>query len=280
MMADENPSIEEKQEPEQAAEAAAREIPQEGTTNEETGAGDDLNAQEDTVMEQFDDMEAFAENVSGSEAPEAEAPKASGSAKPTIAEQLEASGTPGSQIQKWFVVQVLSSHEKKVKKALVEQREHSGMNDLISEILLPTENVSEVKKGEQQVVEKRLWPGYLLVKMTMTDDSWSYVKGTPGVIDFLGGSQATPLTDQEVAEILADLEKKKNTRTQRHKFQVGDRVKIIDGVFVNFIGTVTEVFHDKGRLNALVNIFGRDTQVDDLDFTQVEETSDEEEANS
>lgn len=200
------------------------------------------------------------------------APAAKPSTKKLTIEELTESE---DKSQKWFVVQVLSSHEKKVKKALNEQLDHSGMKGLISEILLPTENVSEIRRGEQQVVEKRLWPGYLLVKMTMTDDSWSYVKGTPGVIDFLGGSQATPLTDEEVNEILADLEKKRTTVTQRHQFSVGDRVKIIDGVFVNFLGTVTEVFHDKGRLNALVSIFGRDTQVDDLDFTQVEQVSEE-----
>jgi transcriptional antiterminator NusG len=176
---------------------------------------------------------------------------------------------------KWYVLQVLSTHEKKAKKALEEHLEIKGMADQIVEILLPTENVSEVKKGQQHIVEKRLWPGYLLVKMQMTDDSWQYVKNTNGVIDFLGGSKPTPLTDLEVADLLKDLEDKKQKVTQKHKFDVGDRVKIIDGVFVNFIGTVTEVFHEKGRLSVLVSIFGRDTRVDDLDFVQVEEITDE-----
>lgn len=181
-------------------------------------------------------------------------------------------------MHKWYVVQVLSTHEKKVKKALEEQREMKGMGDLIEEVMLPTENVSEVKKGQQRVVEKRLWPGYLLVKMTLDDDSWQYVKNTPGVIEFLGGEKPTALTDREVDEILKDLEDKKKKVTQKHKFEVGDRVKITDGVFVNFIGTVSEVFHDKGRLSVLVSIFGRDTRVDDLEFTQVEEISEEAEA--
>jgi len=176
---------------------------------------------------------------------------------------------------KWYVLQVLSTHEKKAKKALEEHLEIKGMADQIVEILLPTENVSEVKKGQQHIVEKRLWPGYLLVKMQMTDDSWQYVKNTNGVIDFLGGSKPTPLTDLEVADLLKDLEDKRQKVTQKHKFDVGDRVKIIDGVFVNFIGTVTEVFHEKGRLSVLVSIFGRDTRVDDLDFVQVEEITDE-----
>ena len=181
-------------------------------------------------------------------------------------------------MHKWYVVQVLSTHEKKVKKALEEHRELKGMADLIEEILLPTENVSEVKKGQQHVVEKRLWPGYLLVKMNLNDESWQYVKNTNGVIDFLGGDKPTPLTDHEVEEILKDLEDKKQKVTQKHKFEVGDRVKITDGVFVNFIGTVTEVFHDKGRLSVLVSIFGRDTRVDDLEFAQVEEITEEAES--
>lgn len=178
-------------------------------------------------------------------------------------------------MHKWYVVQVLSTHEKKAKKALEEHLEHKGMTEQIEQILLPTENVSEVKKGQQHVVEKRLWPGYLLIKMILNDESWQYVKNTNGVIDFLGGDKPTPLTDAEVREVLKDLEDKKRKITQKHKFEIGDNVKIVDGVFVNFTGTVTEVFHDKGRLSVLVSIFGRDTRVDDLEFTQVEEVSEE-----
>lgn len=181
-------------------------------------------------------------------------------------------------MHKWYVVQVLSTHEKKVKKALEEQRDMKGVGDLIEKVLLPIENVSEVKKGQQKVVEKRLWPGYLLLKMNLTDDSWLYVKNTAGVIDFLGGDKPTSLSEQEVAEILRDLEDKKQKVTQKHKFNIGDRVKITDGVFVNFMGTVTDVFHEKGRLSVLVSIFGRETRVDDLEFTQVEEINGENES--
>lgn len=152
-------------------------------------------------------------------------------------------------------------------------RESSGVLDLLEEVLLPTENVLEVKKGEQKVSEKRIWPGYVLVKMELTDESWQYVKSTTGVIDFLGGEKPTALSEREVNEILQDLESKRGEVTQKHQFNVGDRVKITDGVFVNFIGTVVEVFHDKGRLSAMVSIFGRDTRVDDLEFWQVEEAA-------
>jgi transcriptional antiterminator NusG len=178
-------------------------------------------------------------------------------------------------MHKWYVIQVLSTHEKKVKKALEEYLESQGMTDLVERVLVPTENVSEVKKGQQKISEKRIWPGYLLIRMTLTDESWMYVKNTPGVIDFLGGEKPTALSEEEVHDILKDLDDKKKQVTQKHKFEIGDKVKITDGVFINFIGSVSEVFHEKGRLSVLVTIFGRETRVDDLEFWQVEEVSDE-----
>jgi transcriptional antiterminator NusG len=172
---------------------------------------------------------------------------------------------------KWYVLQVVSGQEKKVKKALEEYKDSKGMTDLIQDILVPTENVAEVKRGEQKISEKKLWPGYILVNMNLTDDSWMYVKDTRGVLDFLGGEKPTPLAQQEVDEILKELEEKKKGVVQKHNIVPGDKVKITDGVFVNFIGTVTEVFHEKGRLSVMVSIFGRDTRVDDLEFWQVEQ---------
>lgn len=178
-------------------------------------------------------------------------------------------------MHKWYVIQVISSQEKKVKKALEDNRDAKGMSDLVAEVLVPTENVAEVKRGEQRVSEKRLWPGYILVKMNLTDDSWMYVKNTNGVIDFLGGDKPMPLPQSEVDTILAELEEKRQGVVQKHNIQIGDKVKITDGVFVNFIGKVTEVFHDKGRLSVLVSIFGRETRVDDLEFWQVEQVPQE-----
>ncbi len=172
---------------------------------------------------------------------------------------------------KWYVVQVLTQQEKKVKKALEENRTARGMAMLVDQVVLPTENVSEVKRGQQRVVERRMWPGYLLIHMDLTDESWMYVKNTDGVVDFLGGEKPTEINESEVEGLLRELEDKKSRVTQRHKFGAGDKVKITDGVFVNFVGTVTEIFHDKGRLSVLVSIFGRDTRVDDLEFWQVEE---------
>lgn len=174
-------------------------------------------------------------------------------------------------MHKWYVVQVISSQEKRVKKTLEENRESQGMTELVSEVLVPTENVAEVKRGEQRISEKRLWPGYILVKMVFTDDSWMYVKNTNGVIDFLGGERPLPLPQHEVDAILSELEEKKQAVVHKHNIQIGDKVKITDGVFVNFVGTVNEVFHDKGRLSVMVSIFGRETRVDDLEFWQVEQ---------
>ncbi|MCB1106708.1 MAG: transcription termination/antitermination protein NusG [Chlamydiia bacterium] len=175
----------------------------------------------------------------------------------------------------WFVIQVMSGQEKKVKKNIEENRESSGMTDIVQEVIVPTENVAEVKRGEQKISEKRLWPGYALVKMRLTDDSWMYIKETNGVIDFLGGGKPVPLSESEVSEILQDLQSRKGEVAYKHKLQVGDNVKITDGVFVNFIGTVLEVNHEKGRLSAMVSIFGRDTRVDDLEFWQVEEVAED-----
>lgn len=174
-------------------------------------------------------------------------------------------------MHKWYVIQVISGQEKKVKKALEDNRESKGMADLVEEVLVPTENVAEVKKGQQKISEKKMWPGYILVKMNLTDDSWMYVKNTNGVLEFLGGEKPTSLPQSEVDAILSDLEEKKKGVVQKHNITIGDKVKITDGVFVNFIGTVTEVFHDKGRLSVMVSIFGRETRVDDLEFWQVEQ---------
>lgn len=178
-------------------------------------------------------------------------------------------------MKKWYVVQVLSSHEKRVRKALEENRASHGMLDYIDQVVLPTENVSEVKRGQQRVVEKRVWPGYLLIHMDLNDDALMYVRNTNGVVGFLGDDTPSELKQEEVDLILQDLADKKSKVTEKHKFEVGDKVKITDGVFVNFVGEITELHKDKGRLSVMVSIFGRDTRVDDLEYWQVETISEE-----
>lgn len=183
-------------------------------------------------------------------------------------------------MKQWYVIQVLSTREKQVKQALDENIEASPLKHHIEEVLLPTEKIMEVKQGQQKISERRIWPGYLLVKMDLTDEVWMLIRTTNGVISFLGGENPTPLSDEEVNTILRDLEEKKKGVTQKHKFEIGNRVKITDGVFVNFMGTVTGVHHEKGKLSVSVSIFGRETQVDDLEFWQVEEVTEETEAGS
>jgi transcription termination/antitermination protein NusG len=177
--------------------------------------------------------------------------------------------------KKWYVLQVFSGREKKVKKAIEENKDGQGVGDLIDEIVIPTENVSEVKKGQQRITEKKIWPGYILIKMDFNDNSWSFINKTNDVLGFLGGSDPAPLAESEIQSILSDIEEKKKGVVQKHKVEVGDVVKIIDGVFVNFQGTVLEVNHEKGRLSVMVSIFGRDTRVDDLEFWQVEQVTKE-----
>lgn len=178
-------------------------------------------------------------------------------------------------MKKWYVVKVISGRERKVKKAIEENKVAKGQGDLIEDVIIPTENVSEVKKGQQKISEKRIWPGYVLVKMDLNDESWAYINNTNEVLGFLGGNEPAPLSDREVDEILKDLEEKKKGVVQKHKVEPGDFVKITDGVFVNFTGTVIEVNHEKGRLSVMVSIFGRETRVDDLEFWQVERATNE-----
>lgn len=176
-------------------------------------------------------------------------------------------------MHKWYVIQVLSSHEKRVKKTLEENIQMHGMSESVSQVYLPTEMVMDVKDGQQRMVEKRLWPGYLLVKMELNDDTWMFVKGTNGVIDFLGGGKPQPVSDEEIQSLVVDLSNKGTAAKPRHAFEIADRVKINQGVFASFEGVVDHVDQERGRLSVTVSIFGRETRVEDLEFWQVEEVS-------
>jgi transcriptional antiterminator NusG len=169
----------------------------------------------------------------------------------------------------WYVVQVISGLEKKVKKSIEEGRAQAGMETAVAQVVLPTENVSEVKKGPQRVVERKVWPGYVIIQMEINDESWQYIKSFDGVIGFLGGEKPVPLSDAEVQTILSELESKQGGLVHRHDIRAGDKVKIVDGVFETFTGTVVESDANKGKLSVLVSIFGRETKVE-LEFWQVE----------
>ncbi|MGH7876415.1 MAG: transcription termination/antitermination protein NusG, partial [Candidatus Dormibacteraceae bacterium] len=161
-----------------------------------------------------------------------------------------------------------SGHEDKVKKNLEKRIDSMDMHDQILEVLVPMEDEIEIKDGKRRHVQKRIFPGYILVKMQMTDESWYVVRNTPGVTSFVGsGNKPVPLADKEVSGILKQM--KQEAPTIRVDFEVGENVRVVDGPFTDFLGKVDDINAEKGKLKVLVNMFGRETPVE-LDLLQVE----------
>jgi len=168
----------------------------------------------------------------------------------------------------WYVIHSYSGYENKVKTNLEQRIESMGMPDQIFEVVIPTEAEIEIHEGKRRTVERRVFPGYLLVQMIMNDDSWYVVRNTPGVTGFVGmGNEPTPLRDDEVEAIMRRI--KSQAPRVKVTYQPGERVRIIDGPFTDFVGTVDEIYMDKNRVRVLVSFFGRETPVE-LDFLQVE----------
>jgi transcriptional antiterminator NusG len=168
----------------------------------------------------------------------------------------------------WYVVHCYSGYENKVRHNLEQRIETMGMKDKIFDVVVPTEEEIEVKEGKRRTVERRVFPGYILVNMIMTEESWYVVRNTPGVTGFVGmGSQPIPLRPEEVAQIIKRME----AEAPRIKvtFKSGERVRIIDGPFNDFRGTVSEIDMERAKVRVMVNFFGRETPVE-LDFLQVE----------
>ncbi len=174
---------------------------------------------------------------------------------------------------RWYVVNVYSGSEKKVAESIREQAILKKMEDRILEVLVPTEQVVEIRKGAKVNAEHKFFPGYILVKMEMNDDTWHVVKDTPRVSGFLGShNKPQAITEKEVQRIMAQIEEGVERPTTQIYFEVGEQVRVNDGPFASFIGVVEEVDNEKSRLKVSVSIFGRYTPVD-LDFTQVEKVS-------
>jgi transcriptional antiterminator NusG len=174
---------------------------------------------------------------------------------------------------RWYVVNVYSGSEKKVAESIREQAILKKMEDRILEVLVPTEQVVEIRKGAKVNAEHKFFPGYILVKMEMSDDTWHVVKDTPRVSGFLGShNKPQAITEKEVQRIMAQIEEGVERPTTQIYFEVGEQVRVNDGPFASFIGVVEEVDNEKSRLKVSVSIFGRYTPVD-LDFTQVEKVS-------
>lgn len=171
----------------------------------------------------------------------------------------------------WYVLQAYSNYEKRVQESLKEYIERAGMQDQFGEILVPTEEVVEMKAGQKRTSERRFFPGYVLIQMEMNDDTWHLVKSVPRVSGFVGGTsdKPAPISDAEAQAILQQVKVGAEQPRPKFSFQPGELVRVIDGPFVDFNGTVEDVNYEKSKLRVAVSIFGRSTPVE-LDFGQVE----------
>ncbi|WP_404446929.1 transcription termination/antitermination protein NusG [Sutcliffiella horikoshii] len=171
----------------------------------------------------------------------------------------------------WYVVHTYSGYENKVKANLEKRVESMGMQDKIFRVVVPEEEETDIKNGKKKVTKKKVFPGYVLVEIVMTDDSWYVVRNTPGVTGFVGssgsGSKPTPLLDDEIAFILKRMGMME--KQIEVDFDVKESVKVTEGPFANFTGHIVELDKDKHKVKVLVNMFGRETPVE-LDFTQIE----------
>lgn len=171
---------------------------------------------------------------------------------------------------KWYAVQVYSGLEKSVLRALKERVSRSPLQESFGDILVPVEEVVEMKGGQKTISERKLYPGYLLVQMEMNDDTWHLVKNTPRVTAFIGGTaqKPTPIKDKEVDIILQRMDESKSNPTQKLTFERGEMVRVIEGPFKDFSGSVEDINYEKSKLRVSVTIFGRATPVE-LDFSQI-----------
>ena len=172
---------------------------------------------------------------------------------------------------RWYVVHAYSGQEKSIQAALVDRIKRSGMGDKFGQVLVPTEEVVEMKSGQKAISERRFFPGYILVQMDMTDETWHLVKSTPKVTGFVGGTanKPTPITQKEVDAILRQVQEGVEKPRPKFSFMAGEQVRVIDGPFADFHGNVEDVNYEKSKLRVSVTIFGRSTPVE-LDFSQVE----------
>lgn len=171
---------------------------------------------------------------------------------------------------KWYIIHTYSGFEQKVKAAIQDRAKARGLEHLISEVLVPTEMVEEMVKGERRLSARKFYPGYVLVHMELTDDSWHLVKDTPKVTGFVGSKEEpTPIPEAEAEKIIAQMQEGVLRPKPKIKFEQGDKVQVTDGPFINFTGVVDEVRPDRGRVRVMISVFGRPTPVE-LEFTQLE----------
>jgi len=174
--------------------------------------------------------------------------------------------------QRWYIVHCYSGFEKKVAQSVMEQAENQGMGEMFDQVLVPSEEVVEMRGGKKVSSERKFFPGYVLVRMEMTDESWHLVRNTPKVTGFLGsGNKPMPIPDYEAEQVMSQVQEGVERPRPSILFEVGETVRVADGPFTSFNGTVQEVDEERARLKVAVSIFGRATPVE-LEYTQVEKT--------
>jgi transcription termination/antitermination protein NusG len=175
--------------------------------------------------------------------------------------------------KRWYVVHAYSGFEKSVQKALTERITRAGMQERFGQILVPVEEVVEMKGGQKNISERKFFPGYILVEMEMTDETWHLIKSTPKVTGFVGGSaqRPTPISPKEVDAIMAQMQEGVDKPKPKVLFEVGESVRVKEGPFTDFNGNVEDVNYEKSKLRVSVSIFGRSTPVE-LEFSQVEKS--------
>jgi len=202
--------------------------------------------------------------------PEQPKPADSGDASATPASSPEQTSEIASEERAWYVIHCYSGYENKVRYNLEQRIETMGMKDRIYDVVIPTQEEIEVKDGKRRTVERHVFPGYVLVNMVLSEESWYVVRNTPGVTGFVGmGNNPTALRPDEVSQILRRMEAE--APHVKVTYKVGERVRIIDGPFNDFRGTVAEIDMERTKVRVMVNFFGRETPVE-LDFLQVEKS--------
>lgn len=176
-------------------------------------------------------------------------------------------GTTGKA---WYVIHTYSGYEQKVKVSLEQAFEHAGIKDKVGEIIIPTEEVVEIRQGKKKITSRKFFPGYVLIYVEMDQDIWYMIKNTPKVTGFLGGSGTpVPLSEEEVKGIMEQVKGESTRPKPKFSFEKGESIRVIEGPFINFNGVVEDVNPDKGKVKVMVSIFGRATPVE-LEFPQIE----------
>ncbi len=228
-------------------------VPAEAAAGETAGAG--TVGPEGGVPEEAAEAARGAEDSSEAGGSEAEAPKAA---------------TPAGPEKKWYIVHTYSGHETRAKQSLLERAKLAGKADLFDEVLIPEEQVVEVVKGQKRTSRRKFFPGYILVRMVLNDETWHIVRNTPKITGFVGGgTRPTPISDEEVARMTQQMKEGAAKPKPKIHFEEGENVRVISGPFANFSGFVDEVRPEREKVRVMVQVFGRATPVE-LDYMQVE----------